>query len=1467
MRLAVEALEDRTLPSTSATPFYVIEPAGAAPEAGTGPGGGFAPSQIRHAYGFDQITAANGLFNGDGTGQTIAIVDAYADPRIQTDLATFDQQFGLPAPPSFTILQQKVGGRAPAANAGWAVEIALDVEWAHAMAPGAKILLVEAYDADFTNMFAAVDMARNTAGVSVVSMSWGAGEFAGENSYDSHFVTPSGHIGITFIASAGDSGAPASYPAFSPNVLAVGGTSLFTDNAGNLQEEIGWSGGGGGISTLESQPAYQNGVQSTGSRTTPDVAYAADPNTGFSIYDSYQQPGWFVIGGTSAAAPQWAALIAIANQGLALSGKGSLDGVQDTLPRLYQLPSADFHDITSGDNGGFSAGPGYDMVTGLGTPVANRVVADLLHPPPTVTSIGANPNPVTTGKSTQLSVSATDPNAGATITAYTWSVQAGPSGVIFDSNNGTSNGNTETATFSQAGTYTFLVTVTDSVNARGSATVIVTVQQTPTSITVPPAAVPDGTSSQLSATELDQFGNPLATQPSFTWTLMPRTPPSGSTLSASGLYTAPGSGSGSDTVQAAAGGMSGTGTVTFALPAPPLTPSGLTATAGNAQVSLSWTASARATSYSIYRSTTSGGEGSTPWKTGISATSFTDTGLTNGVTYYYQVTAVNAGGESAKQSSDVSATPLASLANVGYVKTDAATQGSWSGVYGADGYNVSQDPNVKTPSYAQVSFTGQSNYPWAGSTTDIRALQKPENTSDRIAGTWYTTSNFTIDVNLTDGSSHQVALYVLDWDSTSRAETIKVLDAGTGTVLDTRTLAAGSFHNGEYVVWNIQGHVKFEIDNNGGVNAVVSGLFFGGSTVQQTLTSITVAPATVTDGTSAQLSAIAKDQFGNPLVTQPTFVWTLVTSGGAHGTVSSGGLYTAPSSGSGFDTAQAAAGGVTATGTVNFVAPVPPAAPTGLTAAPGNNQVTLSWTASAGATSYKIYRGASNGETLLASPAGSGTTYTDLTAANGTTYYYKVSAVGAGGEGNLSTEVSATPSASLASVSYVKTDAATQGSWSGVYGADGYNVSQDPNVQTPSYAQVSFNGQSNFAWAGSTTDIRALQKPENLSDRIAGLWYSTSNFTMDVNLTDGASHQVSLYVLDWDSTSRAETIKVLDAGTGTVLDTRTLAAGSFHNGEYLVWNIQGHVKFEIDNNGGTNAVVSGLFFGTGANPPAPGSASFVKADTTTQGTWSGVYGADGYNVSQDTNVKTPSYAQIGFSGQSDYTWAGSTSDTRALQKPENKSDRIAGTWYTGSNFTIDVKLTDGGTHQVALYLLDWDSTNRSETVKVIDVATGTLLDTRTLATGSFHNGEYLVWNVQGHVKIEIDNNGGMNAVASGLFFDPVAGTPHVHVASSQHGLSGALRDQIVSQLLTPSLPPQFVGLLSGGPSSGFGDGMHQAQRHAGSDAPGIQWLFDRAEARGEKSDRGGGTGAGDTDWLDAIAAALAEDPSDLAREP
>ena len=372
---------------------------------------GYEPSDLATAYGIDNIQF--GTIAGDGTGQTIAIVDAYDDPAFvdtsdttdypNSDLAQFDLTLGIPDPPSFTKfneagLTSPLPGTDPAGagnpNGNWEIEEALDIEYAHGLAPGASIDLVEAASTSNADLFKAVQTAASLPGVSVVSMSWGLNEFSGEQSLDNSFVTPAGHQGVTFVAASGDdggfsvdaSGNPTTtpgvlYPAASPNVIGVGGTTLNLNADSSYNSETAWSGSGGGTSLYETEPAYQQGVQTTNFRTIPDVAFDADPNTGVGVYDSYNNTDnsgpWVQVGGTSLAAPSWAALIAIANQGRVLAGASTLDGPGQTLPALYAISANDYNDITSGGNGVFNAGPGYDEVTGLGTPKASLLIPDL----------------------------------------------------------------------------------------------------------------------------------------------------------------------------------------------------------------------------------------------------------------------------------------------------------------------------------------------------------------------------------------------------------------------------------------------------------------------------------------------------------------------------------------------------------------------------------------------------------------------------------------------------------------------------------------------------------------------------------------------------------------------------------------------------------------------------------------------------------------------------------------------------------------------------------------------------------------------------------------------------------------------------------------------------------------------------------------------------------------------------------
>jgi subtilase family serine protease len=298
------------------------------------------------------------------------------------DLGIFDRTFGLPDPPSFRSVY--FPGAQYHESAGWMEETALDVEWAHAVAPGANILLVQAASQNPGDYANAINWARYQPGVSVVSMSYGAPESVAYSVNNGIFTTPAGHTGVTFVAASGDNGAwnnaspprvGVEWPAAVPSVLSVGGTTLYTSSNGTYQGESAWSGSGGGYSRIFAEPSYQYGVQRTGVRTVPDVAYNADPHSGVWVYDT-PAGGWQAgVGGTSAAAPQWAGLIAEVNQGRALVGLRPLDGYSQTLPALYAFSSA-FRDVTSGSNG-YSATRGYDLATGLGTPIAYLLAGDL----------------------------------------------------------------------------------------------------------------------------------------------------------------------------------------------------------------------------------------------------------------------------------------------------------------------------------------------------------------------------------------------------------------------------------------------------------------------------------------------------------------------------------------------------------------------------------------------------------------------------------------------------------------------------------------------------------------------------------------------------------------------------------------------------------------------------------------------------------------------------------------------------------------------------------------------------------------------------------------------------------------------------------------------------------------------------------------------------------------------------------
>ncbi len=325
---------------------------------------GETPQSIRPVYNIPST----------GGSDVIAIVDAYDYPTAENDLGIFSNQFGLPACTTSNGCFQKVyaTGTKPRANCGWAQEMALDIEWAHAMAPSARIILVEAKSNSFTDLFKAIDVASglvspNGTGFGEVSMSWGGSEFSSESSYDSHFTKP----GVVYFAASGDTGGQTIYPSASPNVVAAGGTRINRDNLGNFLSETGWSGSGGGPSLYESRPSYQNGISTIvgSTRGIPDFSFDADPASGVSVYDSTSCQGfsgWLVFGGTSVASPSLSGIVNLAGHFYA-SSQQELGTMYSDLVSPDSWNPTDFRDILSGTAGSNTAKAGWDFVTGIGS--------------------------------------------------------------------------------------------------------------------------------------------------------------------------------------------------------------------------------------------------------------------------------------------------------------------------------------------------------------------------------------------------------------------------------------------------------------------------------------------------------------------------------------------------------------------------------------------------------------------------------------------------------------------------------------------------------------------------------------------------------------------------------------------------------------------------------------------------------------------------------------------------------------------------------------------------------------------------------------------------------------------------------------------------------------------------------------------------------------------------------------------
>lgn len=332
---------------------------------------GYGPAQLRAAYGLTALSASQ----PSGT-ETVGIIDAFSDPALAADVAAYRSHFRLPActvkSRCLRIVGETGGATLPASNAAWGLETSLDAEMVSAICPRCHILVVDASAATYTDLGTAVNTAV-ALGAKVVTNSWGGSDTRLDTTYDARYFT---HPGVAIIASAGDSGYAAGpiYPSTSPNVIAVGGTSLSAAvGTARGYAESAWSNGGSGCSAYETMPSWQaavpHAVAACGThRAVTDMSAVADPATGVAVYDSFGYPGWFPgrVGGTSVAAPIVAGVYALAGHGASHGASGLYAAAAGRSPVLF--------DVTTGSNGTCStllactAGTGWDGPTGLGTP-------------------------------------------------------------------------------------------------------------------------------------------------------------------------------------------------------------------------------------------------------------------------------------------------------------------------------------------------------------------------------------------------------------------------------------------------------------------------------------------------------------------------------------------------------------------------------------------------------------------------------------------------------------------------------------------------------------------------------------------------------------------------------------------------------------------------------------------------------------------------------------------------------------------------------------------------------------------------------------------------------------------------------------------------------------------------------------------------------------------------------------------
>ena len=757
-----------------------------------------------------------------------------------------------------------------------------------------------------------------------------------EQTYDSYF-TANNHIPVTFVATTGDLyPATITYPACSPNVIGVGGTAFEFDSSGNFIGEVPWTndqeftaqstytlvGGDGGQSAVENRPAYQNGVQTSGGKNAPDVSFLADPDFlanvanapnaplgGVCVCDSYDNTGsaalgygpWEIDGGTSLGAACWAGLIANVNQARVSAGLPTLDGPTQTLPDLYAIHafggSTYFDEIATNSTH-------FDTATGLGPPVGATLVSELAGTPGLLAAASVAGD---TAKTAKLSVQGQDNDFGSQNLLYTWTCTSKPSTAATPtfSVNGTNAAQNTVATFNQAGTYTFSVIMTDAAGMSASSSTNATISQVAATVVVSPspATVVSGQTQLFTVTGTDQFGNSMV--PTVTWS----TTGGVGSIAADGTLTASyaaKTGTVKATATSAFGNAFGSATVTVTNTAPVInsvtcSPSPATGTqaalscvatddGGPANLSYTWLATmlpagAAAPGYSY---------------NGSNAAASTTVTFHKAGNYTFRVTVLDMGGLSAV--STVNVTVNQKQSSVGVSPSSAVLY-----LNQTQQFTASVDDQFGFPMPTQPSsFAWSATIGSIGTTTGLFHAPGAHAVGTVSAKTGGVTGTANVVVNHVPPQVTTAAfanpnpvllkttsLTVSGWDDLG-ATAIKYTWAATtlpsGAVAPTFTVNGTNLSNNTTATFSHAGTYNLTVTllDTLGLSTTSS----VSVVVNATLTTIVVSPSPINllQGTQQQFSATGKDQFNNPLASQPNFTWASLIGG----TMTKTGLFTAP---------------------------------------------------------------------------------------------------------------------------------------------------------------------------------------------------------------------------------------------------------------------------------------------------------------------------------------------------------------------------------------------------------------------------------------------------------------------------------------------------------------------------------------------------------------------------------------------